>query len=101
MKKTLAITAALASSMALGAAAHAADNPFAATALSSGYQLAQADTKPMDDKGAGMKGAEMKPMDGKGDSMKKMDGSCSGKKNAGGKQHAGKKMDGSCSASKK
>ena len=55
MKKTAAITAVLASTFALGSAAHAGDNPFAATALSAGYQLAQADTKAMDDKAMGDK----------------------------------------------
>ena len=50
MKKTAAITAVLASTFALGSAAQAGDNPFAATALPAGYQLAQADTQPMGDK---------------------------------------------------
>ncbi len=41
MKKTAAITAVLASTFALGSAAQAGDNPFAATTLPAGYQLAQ------------------------------------------------------------
>ena len=55
MKKTAAITAVLASTFALGSVAHAGDNPFAATTLSAGYQLAQADTKAMDVKAMGDK----------------------------------------------
>lgn len=73
-KRTTLMSAALGSAFAATAAlapvAHAADNPFAASQLSSGYQLAQADQK-MDDKkkdancGADKKAASDKKKDGK------------------------------------
>lgn len=88
-KRTTLITAALGSAFAATAAlapvAHAAGNPFAASQLSAGYQLAQADTK----------------MDGK-----KKDGSCGGDKKADAncgadKKAAGdKKKDGKCGEAK-
>ncbi len=104
MKKTSAITAVLATSALLGATAvQAGDNPFSATPMAGGYQLAQADTKPMD--GKMMEG---KPMDGKAADAKcgaerkagkKADGSCGGKKADG--SCGGKKSDASCGAAKK
>ena len=80
-----ALGSAFAATAALAPVAHAADNPFAASQLSSGYQLAQADIK----------------MDGK-----KKDGSCGGDKktdaNCGAdKKAAGdKKKDGKCGEAK-
>ena len=58
---SLAVGSAFAAA-ALTPMAHAAsDNPFGATQLQSGYQLAQADSKKMDAKcGADKKGAEAK-----------------------------------------
>jgi len=100
MKKTLALTAALASTMALGGAAQAGDNPFAAASLAGGYQLAQADTKPMDDKGD-MKPMEGKAKDGSCGGKKKADGTCAGKKKADASCGSKKKGDASCGASKK
>lgn len=106
MKKTSAITAVLATSALLGATAvQAGDNPFSATPMAGGYQLAQADTKPMD--GKMMEG---KPMDGKAADAKcgaerkagkKADGSCGGKKSDASCGAAKKKADASCGASKK
>ncbi|MBS0369195.1 MAG: hypothetical protein JSS57_08355 [Proteobacteria bacterium] len=102
MNKATALTAALAASVAFGAA-HAADNPFAAKPLAGGYQLAQADTKMQDGKcGEGKCGADKKAtrksahkaetkMNDKMAMDKKADGSCG----------ADKKADGSCGADKK
>ena len=94
MKKASAVTAVLASTLGFGLTAHAAEapnaNPFAATSLSSGYQLAQADTKPMEEKAMEGKAMEGKTMDGKPMDGKPMDGSCGASKKA-----AGKKADGS------
>lgn len=87
---TLALGATLA---AASLAAHAAvgANPFAAQALDSGYQLAQADTKTQDGKcGEAKCGADKKAKKSMGKD-KKMDGSCG----------ADKKKDGSCGADKK
>ena len=104
MKKTAALTAVLASTFALGSAAQAGDNPFSATPLAGGYQLAQADTKPMDGK------MMDKPIDGKAADAKcgaerkagkKADGSCGGKKSDASCGAAKKKADASCGASKK
>jgi len=54
MKKTtqlaLAVGSAIATSAALVPVAHAADSPFGLTALSAGYQLAEADMKQKDGK---------------------------------------------------
>ena len=104
MKKTAAITAVLASTFALGSAAQAGDNPFAATALPAGYQLAQADTQPMgdkatDDKMPGKMGDAKCGSDKKA-AGKKADGSCGGKK-ADAKCGADKKMDAKCGGDKK
>ena len=104
MKKTAAITAVLASTFALGSAAQAGDNPFAATALPAGYQLAQADTQPMGDKATGdkmpAKMGEAKCGSDKKAAGKKADGSCGGKK-ADAKCGADKKMDAKCGGDKK
>ena len=71
MKKKQNLAVAIGSAFAAGAllapAAQAADNPFGATSLSAGYQLAQADTKAKDGKcGEGKCGADKaKAKDGK------------------------------------
>jgi len=109
MKKTAAITAVLASTFALGSAAQAGDNPFAATALPAGYQLAQADTQPMGDKATDDKATddkmpgkmgEAKCGSGKKAAGKKADGRC-GSKKADAKCGADKKMDAKCGGAKK
>jgi uncharacterized low-complexity protein len=72
--------------IALSPLAHASENPFGATKLQAGYQLAQADTK-MKDGACG------------GD--KKMDAKCgAAKKAAEAKCGADKKMDAKCGADK-
>ncbi len=65
-----ALGSAFAATAALAPVAHAAGNPFAASQLSSGYQLAQADQKMGDKKkdancGADKKAAGDKKKDGK------------------------------------
>jgi uncharacterized low-complexity protein len=95
---SLAAGSALAA-IALSPVAHAADNPFGATKLRAGYQLAQADTTVKDggDKkmdatcGADKKAAE-----------KKKDGKCGEAKCGADKKKAGadKKTDASCGAKK-
>ncbi len=92
---SLAIGSAFAA-VTLSPLAHAADNPFSATKLEAGYQLAAADAKMKDGSCGGDKkmdakcGADKKAAEGK--SMdKKKDGSCGGDK----------KKDASCGADKK
>lgn len=93
-RRTTLITAALgtafAATAALAPVAHAAGNPFAASQLSSGYQLAQADTR-MDDK--------KKDASCGGD--KKKDGSCGGDKKASDKKKDGKCGEAKCGGDKK
>ena len=93
-RRTTLITAALGSAFiattALAPVAHAAGNPFAASQLSSGYQLAQADTK-MDDK----------KKDGSCGGDKKKDGSCGSDKKASDKKKDGKCGEAKCGADKK
>ncbi len=89
-KRTTLITAALGSAFAAGAAlapvAHAAGNPFAASQLSSGYQLAQADKK----------------QEGSCGGDKKKDANCGAdKKAAGDKKKDGKCGEGKCGGDKK
>lgn len=83
-KRTTLITAALGSAFiattALAPVAHAAGNPFAASQLSAGYQLAQADSK----------------MDGK-----QKDGSCGADKKASDKKKDGKCGEAKCGSDKK
>ncbi len=93
---SLAIGSAVAS-LAFSPVAHAADNPFGATKLEAGYQLAQADTKMKDANcGANKKaaeakcGADKKAAEAKAAADKKKDGACGGDK----------KKDGSCGAKK-
>ena len=70
-RETLGIGSAFAA-IALTPVTHAADNPFGATRLDAGYQLAQADTKQKDGKcGEAKCGADKKAMDDK-----KKDGKC-------------------------
>lgn len=76
---------------ALGSAAHAADNPFAATQLQAGYQLAQADKKADGKCGEAKCGADKKAAaEKKAAGDKKGDGKCG----------ADKKGDASCGAKK-
>lgn len=89
MKTTSAITASLLASFALGTAAHAGENPFAAKPLEGGYQLAQADTKMKEE--PKMKDASC----GADKKSKKADGSCAANKKM------DKKADGSCGGDKK
>jgi uncharacterized low-complexity protein len=99
---SLAAGSALAA-IALSPVAHAADNPFGATRLPAGYQLAQAD--------ATMKDGGDKKMDAtcgadKKAAEKKKDGKCgeakcgADKKKAEAKASADKKTDASCGAKK-
>ncbi len=91
IKRTTLMSAFLATA-ALAPVAHAADNPFAASQLSSGYQLAQADQKMMDGK----------KKDGSCGADKKKDGSCGAdKKAAGDKKKDGKCGEAKCGADKK
>lgn len=106
MKTKNLVSLAIASTFAGAAAmplAHAAENPFGATKLEAGYQLAQADTKMKDGKcgeakcGADKKAAAEKKMkDGKcgeakcGADKKAKEGKCGGDK----------KTDGKCGAAK-
>ena len=75
-KKTLIATAvgsAFVASMAAAPVALAAENPFALSGLSSGYQVADKHgAKPME-----AKPMEAKPMEGKGGGMKAGEGKCS------------------------
>ena len=67
--------------IALSPVAHAADNPFGATQLKAGYQLAQADTKTKDGKcGEAKCGADKKKAEAKCGADKKTDASCGAKK---------------------
>ncbi|MDE2442190.1 MAG: hypothetical protein KGP14_14315 [Betaproteobacteria bacterium] len=84
----------LIAAVTMGATAHAADNPFAAKQLQTGYQLAQADTK-MDGKSVEAKcGADKKAT-----VEKKKDGKC-GEAKCGANKKMEKKADGSCGAKK-
>ena len=81
---------------------HAADNPFGASKLAAGYQLAQADTKKVDGKCVEAKcGADKKTAE------KKKDGKCgeakcgADKKATEAKCGADKKGDAKCGANKK
>jgi len=90
-----AIGSAFAATAALAPVVHAADNPFAATQPSSGYQLAQADGKMKD----GSCGGDKKK-DGSCGSSKKKDGSCGGDKKKDGSCGSDKKKDGKCGEGK-
>lgn len=100
MKKQNVISIAVGSAfaaIALTPTVHAAENPFGASKLEVGYQLAEADTKMKDANcGANKKaaeakcGADKKAAEAKAAADKKKDGACGGDK----------KKDGSCGAKK-
>lgn len=100
MKKTpKSISLAIGSAFALSIAAstvHAAENPFAMTSLSSGYQVADNhDAKAKDGKcGTGKCGANKKKM------HKEKEGACSAEKMKEGACSAEKMKEGACSAEK-
>ena len=103
---SLAVGSAFAA-VALSPVAHAAENPFGATKLEAGYQLAQADTKMKDGSCGGDKkmdakcGAEKKAAEAKCGADKKKDASCgAAKKSTEAKCGADKKKDASCGANK-
>ncbi|MDP2785265.1 MAG: hypothetical protein Q8O38_11825 [Sulfurimicrobium sp.] len=103
---SLAVGSAFAA-VALSPVAHAADNPFGATKLEAGYQLAQADTKMKDGSCGGDKkmdakcGADKKAAEAKCGADKKKDAKCGAdKKAAEAKCGADKKKDASCGAKK-
>jgi len=103
---SLAVGSAFAA-IALSPAAHAGENPFGATKLEAGYQLAQADTKMKDGSCGGDKkmeakcGAEKKAAEAKCGADKKKDASCgAAKKSTEAKCGADKKKDASCGAKK-
>lgn len=103
---SLAIGSAFAA-IALSPVAHAADNPFGATKLEAGYQLAQADTKMKDGSCGGDKkmdakcGADKKAAEAKCGADKKKDAKCGAdKKAAEAKCGADKKKDAACGAKK-
>ena len=80
-KKSLLATAvgsAFVASMAAAPIASAAENPFALTGLSSGYQVADNHVaKPVEGKCGGKKEADMKAKEGKcGNTAKMKDGKC-------------------------
>jgi hypothetical protein len=86
--------------IALSPLAHAGKNPFGATKLEAGYQLAEADTKMKDGSCGGDKkmeakcGAEKKAAEAKAMKDKKMDAKCGAeKKGAEANCGANKKMD--------
>jgi len=98
MKKSIvsiAVGSVFVASAALAPAANAADNPFAGAKLSSGYQIAQADTKTKD----ASCGADKKA-DAKCGADKKADGKCGADKAKDGKCGADKKRDGKCGEAK-
>ncbi|MFH1657940.1 HvfA family oxazolone/thioamide-modified RiPP metallophore [Ferribacterium limneticum] len=99
MKTTKILSLAIGSAFAaatLSPLAHAAgDNPFSASKLEAGYQLAQADTKMKDGKcGEAKCGADKKA----GEKMK--DGKCGEAKCGADKKGADKKKDGKCGEAK-
>ncbi len=110
MKKQSLVSLAAGSALAaiaLSPVAHAADNPFGATKLQAGYQLAQADTKTKDGSCGGDKKMDAKcGADKKAAAEKKRDGKCgeakcgADKKKAEAKCGADKKTDASCGAKK-
>jgi uncharacterized low-complexity protein len=110
MKKQNLVSLAVGSTfaaIALSPVAHAADNPFGATKLQAGYQLAQADTKMKDGSCGGDKKMDAKcGADKKATAEKKKDGKCgeakcgADKKKAEAKCGADKKSDASCGAKK-
>lgn len=96
--KTIALALSGAFALSIGAATvNAAENPFAIKSLSSGYQVADADTKAKDGKcGEGKCSAEMKKEHAKDKEGKCGEGKCSAEMK---KEHA-KDKEGNCSADK-
>lgn len=102
--KTLAL--AVSSAFALSIAAtpiSAAENPFALTTLSSGYQVADHHEKDAEGKcGAGKCGASMKETtEGKCSAEKAHEGKCGGNKDTEGSCGADKAHEGACGSEKK
>jgi uncharacterized low-complexity protein len=98
MKKSIvsiAVGSAFVASAALAPSVHAADNPFAGAKLSSGYQIAQADTKTKDANCGADKKAEARC-----GADKKADGKCGADKAMDGKSSVEKKRDGKCGEAK-
>ena len=95
---SLAVGSAFAA-IALSPVAHAAENPFGATKLEAGYQLAQADTKTKDGKCGGAKCGANKKAAGE---KKMKDGKCGEAKCGADKKAAGEKKmkDGKCGEAK-
>ena len=106
MKTTQFTSLAMVSAFAaatLSPLAHAGENPFGATKLDTGYQLAQADTKKKDGKcGEAKCGAEKKAAEAKcGADKKAAEAKCGAdKKAAEGKCGADKKSEAKCGAKK-
>lgn len=110
MKKQNIVSLAIGSTIAaitLAPGVQAAENPFGANRLESGYQLAQADGKTKDGRCGGDKkmeakcGADKKTAEAKCGAEKKKDASCgAAKKSSEAKCGADKKKDASCGASK-
>ena len=99
MKKQNVVSLAVGSAfaaLALTPVAHAGENPFGASKLEAGYQLAEADTKAKDGSCGGKKTSEAKCG---GD--KKKDASCGADKKKEASCGADKKKDGSCGGDKK
>jgi uncharacterized low-complexity protein len=105
MKKSQLLSIAIGSafaSAALTPLAHAAENPFGATKLEAGYQLAQADTKKKDGKcGEAKCGGDKKAAEAKCGADKKGEAKCGAdKKAAEAKCGADKKGEAKCGAKK-
>ncbi len=108
--KTLALAVSGAFALSIGAASiHAAENPFAIKSLSSGYQVAEADTKMKDGKcaagkcGANKKKTMEKATEGKCSAEKMKEGACSAEKMKAKEGNCSAEMkakEGSCSAEK-
>ncbi len=101
---SLAIGGAFALSIA-ASTVNAAENPFALKSLSSGYQVADNQTKAKDGKcGTGKCGANMKKSEkvaeGNCSAEKAHEGKCGGEKTVEGKCSADKAHEGKCSADK-
>lgn len=99
---SLAVSSAFAFSIA-AAPISAAENPFAFTTLSSGYQVADHHDKDAEGKcGAGKCGASMKnDAEGKCSAAKAHEGTCGGDKDTEGSCGADKAHEGKCGSEKK
>ncbi len=101
--QTIALALSSAFALSIGAATvNAAENPFAMQSLSSGYQVADADTKAKDGKcGEAKCSTEMKNEAAKAHDGKCGEGKCSTEmKNEAAKAHDGKCGEGKCGAEK-